>query len=111
MTFLMVMPRTGCRQSLVSSYLNCTILFVSSHSLRTAITSQGGSISVPSGSNALAAIDTGTTLIGGPSDAIAAIYANIPNSQAGTGNLEGYYIYRERTGPLIFFLPINCLHI
>lgn len=58
-----------------------------------AITSQGGSISVPSGSDALAAIDTGTTLIGGPSDAIAAIYANIPNSQAGTGNLEGYYIY------------------
>lgn len=58
-----------------------------------AITSQGGSISVASGTDALAAIDTGTTLIGGPSDAIAAIYANIPNSQAGTGNLEGYYIY------------------
>lgn len=62
---------------------------------RTAITSQGSSISIPSGSSALAAIDTGTTLIGGPSSAIAEIYANIPGSQAGTGNLEGYYTYRE----------------
>jgi len=58
-----------------------------------AIASQGSSISIPSGSSALAAIDTGTTLIGGPSSAVAEIYANIPGSQAGTGNLEGYYTY------------------
>jgi hypothetical protein len=58
-----------------------------------AITSQGTSITIPSGSSALAAIDSGTTLIGGPSSAIAEIYANIPNSKAGTGDLEGYYTY------------------
>ncbi|KAE9395681.1 acid protease, partial [Gymnopus androsaceus JB14] len=58
-----------------------------------AIISQGSSISIPSGSSALAIINTGTTLIGGPSSAVAEIYANIPGSQAGTGNLEGYYLY------------------
>ncbi|KAG8687660.1 hypothetical protein FRC09_013366, partial [Ceratobasidium sp. 395] len=40
-----------------------------------------------------AAIDTGTTLVGGPPDAIAAIFAQIPNSQPGSGDLQGYYIY------------------
>jgi cathepsin D len=40
-----------------------------------------------------AAIDTGTTLVGGPTDAIASIFAQIPNSQAGTGDLAGYYLY------------------
>jgi cathepsin D len=40
-----------------------------------------------------AAIDTGTTLVGGPSDAIASIFAQIPNSQPGTGDLSGYYTY------------------
>ncbi|WOO79481.1 Lysosomal aspartic protease [Vanrija pseudolonga] len=42
-----------------------------------------------------AAIDTGTTLIGGPSNAIAAIYAQIPNASpmgAATG-MQGYYQY------------------
>lgn len=60
-----------------------------------AITSQGSAITISSGSSALAAIDTGTTLIGGPADAVAEIYSNIPNAEAGTGQLEGYYIYRE----------------
>ncbi|KAJ3861067.1 aspartic peptidase domain-containing protein [Lentinula novae-zelandiae] len=57
------------------------------------ITSQGSAITISSGSSALAAIDTGTTLIGGPADAVAEIYSNIPNAEAGTGQLEGYYIY------------------
>jgi len=57
------------------------------------ITSQGNSIPIQSGTNALAAIDTGTTLIGGPADAVAQIYASIPGSQAGTGDMEGYYTY------------------
>jgi hypothetical protein len=58
-----------------------------------AVTSQGSAITVASGDSALAAIDTGTTLVGGPADAIAEIYANIPGAEAGTGNLEGYYTY------------------
>lgn len=42
----------------------------------------------------MAAIDTGTTNIGGPSSAIAAIYAQIPGSSAATGQWQGYYQYR-----------------
>jgi len=40
-----------------------------------------------------AAIDTGTTLIGGPSAGIAAIFAQISGSVAGTGQYAGYYLY------------------
>jgi cathepsin D len=63
----------------------------------TAITVQGNPIALPEGSTSFSAIDTGTTLVGGPSDAISAIYAQIPNSVEGTGNYEGYYMYREHT--------------
>ncbi|CUA78135.1 Cathepsin D [Rhizoctonia solani] len=45
------------------------------------------------GSTVNAAIDTGTTLVGGPTSSIEAIFAQIPNSQAGTGDLDGYYLY------------------
>lgn len=40
-----------------------------------------------------AAIDTGTTLVGGPSSIISAMYAQIPGSQPGTGQYENYYLY------------------
>ncbi|KAJ8585196.1 acid protease [Rhizopogon salebrosus TDB-379] len=57
----------------------------------TSLTVQGNSITIDTGTTA--AIDTGTTNIGGPSSAIQAIYAQIPNSQPVTGDLEGYYSY------------------
>ncbi|KAJ7588116.1 aspartic peptidase A1 [Mycena floridula] len=57
------------------------------------ITVQGSSITLSSDSDAYAAIDTGTTLVGGPATDIAAIYAQIPGSAAGTGNYDGYYTY------------------
>ncbi|KAH7885825.1 acid protease [Phlebopus sp. FC_14] len=59
----------------------------------TSITVQGHSVSVPSGSASYAAIDTGTTLVAGPSSTIEAIYAQIPGSQAGTGDMEGFYSF------------------
>ncbi|KAK6992211.1 aspartic peptidase A1 [Favolaschia claudopus] len=59
----------------------------------TTLTVQGNSISLPSGSASYAAIDTGTTAVGGPPDQIAAIYSQIPNSAPGTGNYQGYYTY------------------
>ncbi|KAF8322235.1 acid protease [Clavulina sp. PMI_390] len=40
-----------------------------------------------------AAIDTGTSLIGGPTAWMADLYAQIPGASAGTGSLEGYYVY------------------
>jgi hypothetical protein len=59
----------------------------------TAMTVQGNSVSLPSGSDSYAAIDTGTTLVGGPATEIQAIYAQIPDSEPGTGNYDGYYFY------------------
>jgi len=46
-----------------------------------------------SAAESFSAIDTGTTLVGGPADLIAAIYEQIPGSAPGTGDLEGYYTY------------------
>jgi len=57
------------------------------------LTVQGNSVTLASGESSYTAIDTGTTLIGGPQDAIASIYANIPDSSAATGDFEGYYEY------------------
>jgi len=42
---------------------------------------------------ALAAIDTGTTLLGAPQAVVDAFYAAIPGSIAGTGDSAGYYFY------------------
>lgn len=58
-----------------------------------AVTVQGNSVAVGSGSSAYAAIDTGTTLIGGPASEIAAIFAQIPGSAVASGDYEGYYTY------------------
>ncbi|TRM65376.1 aspartic peptidase domain-containing protein [Schizophyllum amplum] len=59
----------------------------------TGLTAQGNSVSLPSGSDSYAAIDTGTTLIGGPSEYVAKIYENIDGASAGSGDYEGYYIF------------------
>ncbi|KAI0917955.1 hypothetical protein AcV5_002754 [Taiwanofungus camphoratus] len=58
------------------------------------LTVQGTSINLSSSTGTPnAAIDTGTTLVGGPSDVIERIYAAIPGSAQGTGQLQGYYTY------------------
>jgi hypothetical protein len=59
----------------------------------------GASVTLPSGSSSLAAIDTGTTLIGGPASQVAAVYAAIPGSAPATGNFDGYYTYRTSHRP------------
>lgn len=61
----------------------------------TTLTTNSQSISLPSSSSpeSFAAIDTGTTLIGGPPDIIQQIYANVPNSQPLRGNSQGYYAF------------------
>jgi cathepsin D len=58
-----------------------------------AITVQGNSVSITSGTTAV--IDTGTTNIAGPASSIQAIYAQIPNSQPATGEWAGYYSFRK----------------
>src|SRR5262245_53736616 len=46
----------------------------------------------------MCAIDTGTTLVGGPPDVVAQIFAQVPGAEPGTGNLDGYYTYPCATG-------------
>jgi cathepsin D len=59
--------------------------------LNPAMTMQGTTISL--GSTNVVAVDTGTTLIGGPSSVIASIYAAIPGSSQMTGAYANYYQY------------------
>lgn len=58
------------------------------------MTVNGKPIQIPTGTDALSAIDTGTTLIGGPSAAVRNIYAAVPNAQPMSGNLQGFYAFR-----------------
>ncbi|KAH9892731.1 acid protease [Cubamyces lactineus] len=58
----------------------------------TGATVQGQTVSIPTGDAALSAIDTGTTLIGGPSDAVRAIYEAIPGS-AEVPSMQGFFSY------------------
>ena len=39
-------------------------------------------------------VDTGTTLIGGPTSGVQNLYAAIPGSQALGGEMEGFFAYR-----------------
>jgi len=59
----------------------------------TSLMAQGNSVAVGTGSASYAAIDTGTTLVGGPASIIANLYAQIPGSAAASGNYQGYYTY------------------
>ena len=61
----------------------------------TGATVQGKSVSVPTGSAAASAIDTGTTLIGAPSAAVTAIFGAIDGAQPLGGQLEGFWAFRE----------------
>ncbi|RDB15878.1 Cathepsin D [Hypsizygus marmoreus] len=59
----------------------------------TAMTVQGNSVQVPTGVAAYSAIDTGTTLVGGPAEYMTSMYSQIPGAAPGTGNFDGYYTY------------------
>jgi len=67
------------------------------------LTVNSNSVTLPSASSSQAAIDTGTTLVGGPSSVISALYAQIPGSSPGTGNYQGYYIYRAHSLLPLFY--------
>ena len=82
-------------QDIPSSFVSYWTLLIKN------ITINSNTVTTPSGQSSYAAIDTGTTLIGGPASQVAAVYAQIPNSVAGTGNYDGYYFYRASS----FLLP------
>ncbi|KAF9512872.1 hypothetical protein BS47DRAFT_1393754 [Hydnum rufescens UP504] len=60
-----------------------------------------------------AAIDSGTTLIYGPTAAVAQVYSTFPQAQPGTGDLTGHYVYPCASAPTVSFTfgtltyPIN----
>jgi len=53
----------------------------------------GKSVAIGTGEDALTAIDTGTTLIGGPTADVQLFWQTVPGSQALTGENVGYYSY------------------
>jgi cathepsin D len=60
-----------------------------------AVTVNGNSVSLAGGDAELAAIDTGTTLIGGPSSDVAAVWKQVQGSAAVTsGDYVGFYSFR-----------------
>jgi len=62
--------------------------------IHVAITVQGQSIKITTGSAALAVIDVGSTLIGGPTADVNAIWAAVPGSAA-VVNYAGFFSFRE----------------
>jgi hypothetical protein len=57
-----------------------------------AVTVDGKAVDI--GNDNQAAIDTGTTLIGAPTAAVAAIWGAVPNSVPLTGNMTGFFSFR-----------------
>lgn len=49
-------------------------------------------------------LGSGTSLIGSPTDALPTIYAAISSAKAGTGELDGYYVYRALPTSLLLSL-------
>jgi cathepsin D len=61
-----------------------------------AITVNGKSVSLQGGDAELSAIDTGTTLIGGPTSDVKAVWAQVQGSQpVQTGDYAGFYTFRR----------------
>ncbi|TFY82401.1 hypothetical protein EWM64_g1613 [Hericium alpestre] len=59
----------------------------------TSVSVGGKSVSIPSGNGALAAIDTGTTLIGGPTDAVNNIWGAVSGASPMTGQDQGFWAF------------------
>lgn len=56
------------------------------------VTIQSQSISISSG---LSAIDTGTTLIGGPTDEVAKVWSAVPGAQEIGSEMPGFWDFRK----------------
>ena len=73
-----------------------------------AVTVNGNSVAITTtGTAALSAIDTGTTLIGGPTDDVAAIWAAVPGSAA-SRDQQGFFEFRASF--LFVLFPLSTCH-
>lgn len=61
------------------------------------VTAQGNNVQIATGNSAMAAIDTGTTLIGGPSTDVRNIWAAVPGSSPLTDSMAGFYGFPCKT--------------
>jgi len=68
-----------------------------------AVNVNGNNVQIPTGNAALSAIDTGTTLVGGPSSAVQSIFSAIPNSVALTGQMQGFFAFPCTTNIQVSF--------
>jgi cathepsin D len=94
-------------------FLLIATMLTSFRCLPSAVTVDGTSVAITTGTTALAAIDTGTTLIGGPTTDVAAIWAAVPGSQASQDS-QGFFEFRASFPFLSFPLPtchylVHCL--
>jgi cathepsin D len=64
------------------------------------VTVNGKDLSI--GDENLAMIDTGTTLLGGPTTAVNAVWDAVPNSAPLTADMPGFFSFREYIISLIF---------
>ena len=62
----------------------------------------GKSVEIATGNDAISVIDTGTTLIGGPSEGVQNLYDAIPGSRP-FSEMEGFFTFRK------FRHPSTCL--
>ena len=79
-----------------------------------AVTVNGKSVAITTGTAALSSIDTGTSLIGGPTDDVAAIWAAVPGSAASQDS-KGFFEFRASflfvsSPPLDLSLPRWLIH-
>ncbi|KAI0312342.1 aspartic peptidase domain-containing protein [Amylostereum chailletii] len=66
------------------------------------ITVNGIAVSLPTGEDSYAVIDTGTTLVSGPEEQIAELYAQIPGAELNSGgDYDGFYSYPCSLAPTV----------
>jgi hypothetical protein len=68
----------------------------------------GKSVNIPGGASAVAAIDTGTSLIGAPTAAVEAIWGAVPGSVPLSGAQAGYFAFRKFSSFPSFPCPLTC---
>lgn len=85
-------------------FLLIVMILTTFRCLPSAVSVGGTSVAITTGTTALAAIDTGTTLIGGPTTDVAAIWAAVPGSQA--SQEQGFFEFRA-SFPFLSFPPSN----
>jgi len=61
------------------------------------VTVQGNKVQIATGDSAMSAIDTGTTLVGGPSADVQNMWAQVPGSAPLAGNMAGFFEFRTQT--------------